>query len=115
MGSFNSIVCLDACFTQKHNKQPRDPHYDHPETSFISTEDVDHWRDHVEAVHPIQASSATNQAGNGEDKIKRGLRVPNSVLDVCRDSFTAADGERVKASTQFFDSTALTTLCIYPH
>ncbi|KAG6807735.1 hypothetical protein H0H92_006576 [Tricholoma furcatifolium] len=35
------------------------------------------------------------------------LRVPKSVLDGCEDSFTAADSRRVKASTQFFDETAL--------
>ncbi|KAE9387085.1 hypothetical protein BT96DRAFT_1005472 [Gymnopus androsaceus JB14] len=42
-----------------------------------------------------------------EDGFEGSLRVPNSVLDACGESFTAANGDRQKASTQFFDSTAL--------
>ncbi|KAJ3732470.1 hypothetical protein DFJ43DRAFT_1154503 [Lentinula guzmanii] len=76
----STIVCLDACFTQKHNKQKyRDPPREHPKTVFIPEDDVVIW----EAF------------------------VPNAILDECERSFTAADGSREKASTQFFDSTAL--------
>ncbi|KAJ3990660.1 hypothetical protein F5050DRAFT_1532090, partial [Lentinula boryana] len=35
------------------------------------------------------------------------LKVLNSVLDSCEESFTAADENRQKSSTQWFDSTAL--------
>ncbi|KAG6913379.1 hypothetical protein DXG01_007271 [Tephrocybe rancida] len=38
------------------------------------------------------------------------LRVPKSALDGCKSGFTAADDARVKASTQFFDDTALMAL-----
>ncbi|KAJ3710772.1 hypothetical protein DFJ43DRAFT_1228589 [Lentinula guzmanii] len=87
--SFSVLVCLDACFTQKHNHQTRDPFYEHPHTSFIPT-------DQVEA--------------DFDDTVKDGLKVLASVLNACHDSFTAADGDRQKASTRFFDSTALMAL-----
>lgn len=38
------------------------------------------------------------------------LRVPNSVLDGCESSFIAADENREKASTTFFDDTGLVAL-----
>ncbi|KAF9515410.1 hypothetical protein BS47DRAFT_1277771, partial [Hydnum rufescens UP504] len=38
------------------------------------------------------------------------MNVPNSVLDTCGDSFIAADGDRIKASTQRFDDTGLMAL-----
>jgi Kyakuja-Dileera-Zisupton transposase len=47
---------------------------------------------------------------NEEDGYEGDLRVPTSVLDGCEASFTAADAAREKASTQFFDDTALMAL-----
>ncbi|KAF9508881.1 hypothetical protein BS47DRAFT_1373597 [Hydnum rufescens UP504] len=38
------------------------------------------------------------------------MNVPNSVLDTCGNSFIAADGDRIKASTQQFDDTRLMAL-----
>ncbi len=38
------------------------------------------------------------------------LRVPTAVLDECRESFLAADSNRVKASTAFFADTGLMAL-----
>ncbi|EIN04930.1 hypothetical protein PUNSTDRAFT_32763, partial [Punctularia strigosozonata HHB-11173 SS5] len=38
------------------------------------------------------------------------IKLPNSVLDGCESSFKAADEARKKASTQFFDDTALMAL-----
>ncbi|KAJ3793185.1 hypothetical protein GGU11DRAFT_692266 [Lentinula aff. detonsa] len=94
----SAIVCLDACFTQKHNKQKyRDPPREHPKTVFIPEDDVVIWEAFVAEVRPPRP------AKDFED----GLKVPNAILDECERSFTAADGSREKASTQFFDSTAL--------
>lgn len=104
--SFSIIVCLDACFTQKHNKQARDPKFSHPNSVFISPEEVDAWNERVSAVRPDQAPPRQRSDEDG-DGFEHGLKVPRSVLDGCNDSFTAADGNRQKASTQFFDSTAL--------
>jgi len=68
------------------------------------------WENYVMHVHkcrkaPPWPTSADD--GYEEDGHGRSLKVPSSVLDGCEQSFTAADGERQKASTQFFDSTAL--------
>ncbi|KAJ3735638.1 hypothetical protein DFJ43DRAFT_1129945 [Lentinula guzmanii] len=94
----DSIVCIDACFTQKHTKQRyRDPQRTHPNTVFIAEEDVEAWENFVAEVRPSRPMK------DFEDRLK----VPGDVLDDCEKSFTAADGTREKASTQFFDSTAL--------
>ena len=45
-----------------------------------------------------------------EDGYEGDLRVLRSVLDGCEASFTSADAARGKASTQFFDDTALMAL-----
>ncbi|KAF9505442.1 hypothetical protein BS47DRAFT_1306618 [Hydnum rufescens UP504] len=39
------------------------------------------------------------------DKVEPGLHAPNLAYDACRESFIAADGDHVKASTQFFEDT----------
>ncbi|EPS94432.1 hypothetical protein FOMPIDRAFT_128943 [Fomitopsis schrenkii] len=103
------IVCVDACFTQKHRKGiagGRDPPRAHPETVFIPEEDVKF----VEAeVNRLRAGGANTSltASAGPDVIEPNLKVPNSVLDGCNDSFKAADECRQKASTQFFADTGL--------
>ncbi|KAF9508764.1 hypothetical protein BS47DRAFT_1397478 [Hydnum rufescens UP504] len=52
-----------------------------------------------------------DQAVPGEDDaVEPGMNVPNSVLDMCGDSFIAADGDHIKASTQRFDDTGLMAL-----
>ncbi|KAF9504217.1 hypothetical protein BS47DRAFT_1308549 [Hydnum rufescens UP504] len=45
-----------------------------------------------------------------DDAVEPGMNVPNSVLNTCGDSFIAADGDRIKASTQQFDDTGLMAL-----
>ncbi|KAJ3730226.1 hypothetical protein C8R42DRAFT_569213 [Lentinula raphanica] len=99
------IVCLDACFNQKHNKQPRDPQHVHPQSVFLPQECVDRWKDIVEERRPSHTAKAARSTT--DDEVEDGLQVPKSVLDACSESFTAADGYREKASTQFFDATAL--------
>ncbi|KAJ3748458.1 hypothetical protein DFH05DRAFT_1520046 [Lentinula detonsa] len=103
----DSIVCIDACFTQKHTKQHYwDPQRTHPNTVFIAEEDVEAWENFVAEVHPSRPMK------DFEDRLK----VPGNVLDDCEKSFTAADGTREKASTQFFNSTALMgLLCRHDH
>ncbi|KAF9060025.1 hypothetical protein BDP27DRAFT_1180433, partial [Rhodocollybia butyracea] len=95
------IVCLDACFTQKHNKQ-----FSHLNSVFISPEEVKAWKERVSAARPEQRPPRKHSEDN-EDDFENGLKVPWSVLDGCNNSFTAADENKEKASTQFFDSTAL--------
>ncbi|KAJ3715792.1 hypothetical protein C8R42DRAFT_698260 [Lentinula raphanica] len=104
------IVCIDACFTQKHNKQRhRDPPREHPRTVFVPESDVKSWEDSVARVRPSKDKKRTGKQSTAErvDTCEGPLKVPNSVLDECEQSFTAADETREKASSQFFDSTAL--------
>ncbi|KAK7025348.1 hypothetical protein VNI00_016059 [Paramarasmius palmivorus] len=108
---FDAIVCVDACFTQKHNKQQRDQPLQHPHSVFVPEADVLSMEAHVEFVRP---SRPRKQGANGEpipqevpDGFEGSMKVPTSVLDGCEDSFTAADERRQKASTKFFDCTAL--------
>ena len=117
------IVCLDACFKQKSRKAqgkeapaPRK----HPDTAFVSSEDVKAMEDVVNEIRPepksslkgkkSQDSSLQPQKDENPDLCEPGLKVPNSVLNMCGDSFTAADEKRVKASTQFFSDTGLMAL-----
>ncbi|KAE9388084.1 hypothetical protein BT96DRAFT_744381, partial [Gymnopus androsaceus JB14] len=116
------LVCVDACFTQKNNKhRTQDAKHEHLKTVFIPLEEVEIWKEFVEEVRPRRDASGkakkTMPNPDEEDGFEGSLRVPNSVLDACASgktvwaldglNFTAADGDRQKVSTQFFDSTAL--------
>ncbi|KAJ3748151.1 hypothetical protein EV360DRAFT_97769 [Lentinula raphanica] len=61
----------------------------------------------VTSVRPSARTNTSAVGGATEDGYEPSLQVPNSVLDACQQSFTAADGSREKATVQFFDSTAL--------
>ncbi|KAG6842732.1 hypothetical protein H0H93_003651, partial [Arthromyces matolae] len=109
-----AIVCIDACFTQKRNRQARDPPLKHPRSVFVAEKDVIAMEKYVESIRPSkgQARKKQNVAVEGNEDFYEGdgLRVPKSVLDACESGFTAADDRREKASTQFFDDTALMAL-----
>ncbi|KAG6807169.1 hypothetical protein H0H92_008557 [Tricholoma furcatifolium] len=108
------LVCVDACFTQKRNQQARDPPRSHPRSVFIPESVVDDMERYVSARRPVKKPRASKRARTADDEpedgYEGGLRVPKSVLDDCEASFTAADDRRQKASTQFFDDTALMAL-----
>ncbi|KII83000.1 hypothetical protein PLICRDRAFT_76994, partial [Plicaturopsis crispa FD-325 SS-3] len=113
--SADVIVCLDACFTQKRRKNRdgrRDPPRAHPESVFIPDDDVRAMRDFVEERRgPTKGGDGGPTPAEGaEDGYEAGLRVPNSVLNECGDSFRAADEKREAASTQFFGDTGLMAL-----
>ncbi|KAG6806899.1 hypothetical protein H0H92_009664, partial [Tricholoma furcatifolium] len=107
----DAIVCIDACFTQKHNRQAYDnPPLTHPRSVFLSKDQVNATKKYVDTLRPMNAKPAKRprvEQDQGDDRFEHTLRVPRSVLDGCEESFTAADARRVKASTQFFDDTAL--------
>ena len=124
------IVCVDACFTQKRRKSQGKawaPPREHCETIFIDAEEVATMEDFVETVRPSQppreksgrndssrhqaAKSSSSQINSEpENDVEPGLHVPASVLNECRDSFVAADSNRIKASTLFFSDTGLMAL-----
>ncbi|KAF9510579.1 hypothetical protein BS47DRAFT_1300050 [Hydnum rufescens UP504] len=45
-----------------------------------------------------------------DDTVEPGLHALNSTYDACRQSFIAADEDRVKASTQYFEDTGVIAL-----
>ncbi|KAG6823501.1 hypothetical protein H0H92_010012, partial [Tricholoma furcatifolium] len=103
----------------KHNRQSfHDPPLNHPRSVFLSRDCITATEKYVETLRPSIRRQAKRprldpaaEDDGFEHSVAHGtLRVPKSVLDGCEDSFTAADERRVKASTQFFDNTALMAL-----
>ncbi|KAL0569797.1 hypothetical protein V5O48_012165 [Marasmius crinis-equi] len=110
---FHAIVCIDACFTQKHNKtRARDPPKEHPNSAFLNEEELRSAEEYVETLRPSapkskQATDEKDSMEEEDDGYKGSMKVPRSALKGCHESFTAADERRQKASTQFFDCTGL--------
>ena len=119
----DAVVCIDACFGQKRNKNKKDPHYrdcprTHSDSSFLSEEEVKAMEEYV-ATHRAGNSAKGTQSNNDDDHMdgfEHGMKVPSSVLNDCGNSFKAADEKREKASTQFFADTGLMEmLCQHDH
>ncbi|KAG6913082.1 hypothetical protein DXG01_009818, partial [Tephrocybe rancida] len=106
----DAIICIDACFTQKHNRQAQDPPRTHPRTVFIPEQDAEAMEKYVDFIRVKKAPAKKRTNTEEPDHLEGSLRVPKSVLDGCEAGFTAADSCREKASTQFFDDTALMAL-----
>ncbi|KAL0059175.1 hypothetical protein AAF712_014098 [Marasmius tenuissimus] len=109
--SFDAIVCVDACFTQKHNKQKhRDPRKEFHKSVFVPDHLVKEMQRKVDSLRP-RRDKKKKPSKKAEVEVPDGLegplKVPTSVLDGCEESFTAADERREKASTKYFDCTAL--------
>ncbi|KAJ7336153.1 hypothetical protein DFH08DRAFT_965053 [Mycena albidolilacea] len=112
-------VCIDACFTQKKKKSPRDPPKNHPDTHFIPEEQAARTEAYVDGVRNVSHNSArTRKRRAGVQAVEEEedgyeherLLLPRSVLDGCEASFKAADEKRQKASTEFFEDTTLMAL-----
>jgi hypothetical protein len=69
---------------------------------------------YVESIRPVKPTSAKRRRAEPDaeedDTFEGPLLVPKSALDGCESGFTAADERREKASTRFFDDTALMAL-----
>jgi len=109
------LVALDACFTQKRGKNLNNPsHQDcprhHPESAFLSEEEVKAMEEYVAAQRATKATSENSSAWSRGGCFEDGMKVPTSVLDDCSESFKAADEKCEKASTQFFADTGLMAL-----
>ncbi|KAG6846612.1 hypothetical protein H0H93_012835, partial [Arthromyces matolae] len=98
----------------KRNSGARDPPHSHPCSVFIPETEVENMERYVAQKRPTnpRPQKRTRRAEEDDpcDHYEGSLRVPKSVLDDCEASFTAADDRREKASTQFFDDTALMAL-----
>ncbi|KAJ3474207.1 hypothetical protein NLI96_g12591 [Meripilus lineatus] len=113
----DKIFCCDANFTQKRRKGQSDHDnwaWFHPDTVFISESKIAEMEEQVAAWRANgrgkqrRRDGATNDPE--EDHCEDGMAVPNSVLDGCQESFTAADEKREKASTKFFRDTGIMAL-----
>ncbi|KAF8310525.1 uncharacterized protein EI90DRAFT_2956318, partial [Cantharellus anzutake] len=126
-----AIICCDVNFQLKRIKDKdrrqsrgKDPAFMSPRTVFLSEDFVQFWKEHVETIRPTKKSSRKRRNREGEevdiehapagadDRREFGLPVPNSTYDACSESFIAADGERIKASTDYFvDTGVMAILC----
>ncbi|KAJ7635871.1 hypothetical protein B0H17DRAFT_961379, partial [Mycena rosella] len=106
-------VCIDACFTQKKRKSLGDPPRTHPKTHFVPEVDAARTEAYVDKVCQVEEKRAKRQKAmedvlEAEDGYEHPeLLLPRSVLDGCEASFKAADEKREKASTEFFEDTAI--------
>ncbi|KAJ7075038.1 hypothetical protein B0H15DRAFT_956854 [Mycena belliarum] len=115
-------ACIDACFTQKRRKARgqggRDPSRHHPDSHWVHEEDAAKTEAYVDDVrnrklederrekrHRAMRNALAEEPQDGYEHPL--LRLPTSVLDACESSFKAADEKREKASTQFFEDTAI--------
>ncbi|KAG6906734.1 hypothetical protein DXG01_012400 [Tephrocybe rancida] len=110
----DTIMCVDACFTQKRNCHSRDPPRTHPRTIFIPEADAEVMEKYVQFIRSKKVLRIKKPNTEEPDHFKGSLHVPKSVLDGCEASFTAADSCHDKVSMQFFDDTALMVL-LYRH
>jgi Kyakuja-Dileera-Zisupton transposase len=106
-------VCIDANFTQKRRAPARgvgrDPPVVHPETCWLSDDEILAAKAASEAARPPQPQQPT--AGTeSADTLEKGMKVTAAVLDGCLESFTAADEKRTKANTKFFADTGVMVL-----
>ncbi|KAG6904446.1 hypothetical protein DXG01_009881, partial [Tephrocybe rancida] len=106
----DAIVCIDACFTQKRNRQAHDPPRTHPHTVFIPEQDAEAMEKYIDFIRSKKVPPRKRTNTEEPDHLEGSLRVPKSVLDGCEAGFTAADSRCEKASTQFFDDTTLMAL-----
>ena len=49
-------------------------------------------------------------SGGPPGAIEPGMNLPNVTYEACRESFIATDGDRIKASSNYFDSTGVMAL-----
>ena len=105
--SSRAIVCVDANFSQRrrHSRHP-DPVDPHPDTHFLSTNDVECMKRVVEHARPSESRS----------NAKLLVRLPDDTLDDCEKAFTAAQGHIAKSNSAIFADTALMALlCHHNH
>jgi hypothetical protein len=101
-----AIVCLDANFSQRrrHSKY-QDPKLLHPDTYWISPEDVKKMEVEVEAARTgikREVTNATHVSTDMQD-------IPDEVYNDCQKTFTAAQNIS-KASNKIFADTAIMAL-----
>ncbi|THU94779.1 hypothetical protein K435DRAFT_819914 [Dendrothele bispora CBS 962.96] len=109
------IVCLDACFTQRHNTQPRDPARQHPDSFFIPQSEVEAVEARVDearsqAGHATKKSKSSGDHDTEDDHLEDGMLLSKAVLDLCGNSFKAAHEFLAKVIPKGCDVTAVMAL-----
>ncbi|KAL1689045.1 hypothetical protein GGG16DRAFT_36466, partial [Schizophyllum commune] len=102
------LVALDACFSQKHNKQTRDPPFHHPDGIMLSEEALRAAKERVETLRPSKGKGRAKSTNFNARAA--GIRVPAEALQNCEDSFKAAQDAIAKANTKNHDVTAVMAL-----
>ena len=99
--SAQAIVCVDANFAQRrrHSRHP-DPVDPHPDTHFVSVNDVESMKRVVEHARPSDSRA----------NVKSWVTLPDDTLDDCEKAFTAAQGHIAKSNNTVFADTALMAL-----
>ncbi|KAG2045742.1 hypothetical protein BDR06DRAFT_842120, partial [Suillus hirtellus] len=108
------IICIDACFTQKHSANPHSATGSGPPNPtlsfFLPMDDVKAMEYFVERCHGDRWQARTSRVEPDEDSYEEGTPIPVSVLNGCDNSFIAADEKQEKARTHFFTNTGLMAL-----
>ncbi|THU96703.1 hypothetical protein K435DRAFT_819396 [Dendrothele bispora CBS 962.96] len=109
------IVCLDACFTQRHNTQPRDPARQHPDSFFIPQSEVEAVETRVDearsqAGHATKKYKSSGEHDTEDDHLEDGMLLSKAILDLCRNSFKAAHEFLAKVIPKGCDVTAVMAL-----
>ncbi|KAL1741228.1 hypothetical protein HDZ31DRAFT_23039, partial [Schizophyllum fasciatum] len=110
-GAPDSIVQLDACFSQKHNLQTRDPAFHHPDGVMLSNEALAAAEARVDAARatkrPPRKRRAQRLDTEDAELVAAGVRVPADALRSCEESFKAAQESIAKANAGLHDVTAV--------
>ncbi|KAL1697872.1 hypothetical protein EV121DRAFT_274797, partial [Schizophyllum commune] len=110
------LVCVDACYTQKHNRMAyRDESLPNSDTIVVDESIINAMESHINGVRPRapRPSKRSRGADNGaesDDRIEAGLKVANSTLELCEKSFKAANGAVIKGTTDKHDVVSIMAL-----
>jgi len=100
----DTLVQLDANFSQKRRKSDPDPPLSHPNSHFLSEAEVQ------EMEQIVADARRPSKKGKQKATVSKPLVVPDTVLDDCGKSFIAAQETVAKASTGFYSDTGLMAL-----
>ncbi|KAL1738023.1 hypothetical protein HDZ31DRAFT_51594, partial [Schizophyllum fasciatum] len=105
----DALIAIDACFSQKHNKQTRDPVFEHPRGIMLGEAIVKVAEDRVRALRS-RGMGGRRTKPPPFDARAAGIQVPSEALQNCEDRFKAAQTEIAKANTGSHDVTAAMAL-----